>query len=139
MDDSWRRVQDALFDAGVESVGFQRPSKKRRIISAETVELSARKRATGSAGERKTLGKLLRRSLDRDERSYWRGIAGEMEEAHLAGNSKILFKVLKRVVGRVGGVSETVLDKNGEIIKEGPKRMECWVDHFRSLLNKEAP
>jgi exonuclease III len=139
VDDSWKRVHDALNDAGAEAVGYFKPTKKQRIISACTVELSARKRAASSVVERRATGKLLRRSLDRDERAYWRSIAAEMEETHLAGNSKILFKVLKRVMGRVGGVSETILDNNGETIKDGSKRMERWVDHFRSLLNKEPP
>ena len=138
-DAAWSKVQQALNDAGVAAVGFCKPSRKRRIISARTVDLAERKRAVSTTEARKRLGKLLRYSLDNDERAYWRSIAAEMEDAHLSGNSKKLFAVLKRVMGRKNGVSDTILDGNGEIITDDAQKLDRWAEHFRHLLNKEAP
>ena len=139
IDEAWDKVESAIHGAGNAVLGYAKSRRTDRFISLRSQELSDARRAATDEASRKTLAKGLRRSLRRDEREYWGGIATEMEVAIGKGNTKTLFGVLKRVMGKSVGLSEALSDEKGEPIVDKSKRLPRWTQYFEALLNRPPP
>ena len=139
LDIAWEQAEKSLKETSEAVLGFKKRRRTDGFISNHSQQISEARRATSDEVERKKLAKSLRRSLRRDEMVYWCGIAAEMEVAQAAGNSKALFGVLKRVLGKHSGVSDTILDEAGQLILNKSERLPRWQKYFESLLNRPPP
>ena len=138
IDADWERAANTIYKAGEKIVGFSRV-RKRNFVSQQSIDIADAKRAECDNNKRKELTKKLRRSLRKDENSYWSLIAEDMETACRTGNSKSLFSTLKRVLGKKSEVADTILDKNGDAIQDKQRRLPRWTEYFSELLNRPPP
>lgn len=139
VDAGWDHLLGIMKTAAEGVVGFTKRTRASDYISQVSLLIAEEKSATTDDARRRELGKKLRRSLRRDERVHWNEIADEMEKAHASGNAAALFATLKRVLGNNSGVSEDILDDNGNTITDPAKRLAHWTSYFEVLLNRPAP
>jgi hypothetical protein len=137
-EDAWAKIETALKGAGEASVGF-RKRKHLCYISQRTLELTEEKRRSSVMEERKALTKQIRRSLRRDEHSYWTATAAECETAFERGHTQKLFATIQSLTKKRSNVSDAILDKEGNNINSRSGQVARWQEHFEELLNKPPP
>ncbi|KAL7870861.1 hypothetical protein SRHO_G00083580 [Serrasalmus rhombeus] len=88
---------------------------------------------------RRAARRELKQQLQLDKEEWWVKIAVEMETAAVAGNSQRVFKLIRDTGGRRIPVSETICDKNGNLIHNQARRLERWLSISRNSLADLQP
>ncbi|XP_013783218.1 uncharacterized protein LOC106467415 [Limulus polyphemus] len=84
---------------------------------------------------RRMIGRELKHSLRDDRKAWWSQKAQDMENANNSGNLRRLFQLIRSTGPRKLGVSETVCEKNGTLITNRGRRLECWTEHFKDQFS----
>jgi hypothetical protein len=61
--------------------------------------------------------------------------AQEMEMAFATGNSRTLFRLIRKLNQKKSGVSEIINEKDGSLIHSQQRRLERWAEHFEEQFS----
>ncbi|KAK6765298.1 hypothetical protein RB195_025290 [Necator americanus] len=115
------------------------PRKKFAFASAETrstYKFVCVARSTGGFNRKKRLRRKLRRQLQQD-RDKWTSRAKEFEKAWEDKNPRRAYALLKQHSGKMKRCSPVLNTASGKAV--GEATLPIWMDHFKTLLNWQAP
>ena len=68
---------------------------------------------------------------------YWSSLANDIQTASDTGNTKNMFKGLKKAFGPSPAKSAPLKSLSGELIRDKPKQLERWVEHYGTLYSTQ--
>ena len=74
-----------------------------------------------------------------DKKSFMEGLAEEAEEAARKQDLKTLYRITKTLSGGLKNSDVPVKDTNGNLISSKTGKLECWKEHFQTILNRPEP
>ena len=141
-----------LREAGEKVQGFRR-KKKEEWIKEETWKKIDERRQTkekinNTRSERlkekhrsfySELNKQVKRMTRADKKDYIEKLADEAEEAAGKNDLKTLYKINKQLNNGFKNCDVPVKNKNGMVIEKEAEKLQCWKEHFESVLNRPDP
>ncbi|KAK6761544.1 hypothetical protein RB195_022565 [Necator americanus] len=127
-------------DAARETLPALLSRKQFPYASAETKSTYNSVRVARSAGDfnqEKRLRRKLRRQLQQDRDNEWTSRAIEFEKAWEDRNPRKAYAQLKQYSGKMKGCSPALNTADGVAV--GEATLPIWRDHFKNLLNRQAP
>ncbi|MES9976207.1 MAG: reverse transcriptase domain-containing protein [Candidatus Thiodiazotropha sp.] len=133
----WSALKSSINKACEEELG---PAirKTKDWISADTLSLSDSAKTARLNGnpDFRRLRREASRSARLDQNRYWTRIAENMETATNVGDFGKLFQLIRRSSNRYCAPTPLLRDANGLLIHDLHGRMNRWVEHFSTLLNR---
>ena len=83
--------------------------------------------------------RLVKRSARKDKREYVENLADQAETAARRGNSGELYKITKLLAGKPLSRSNTLRNKEGQILTTEREKADRWVEHLKEVLNRPEP
>ncbi|KAK6744866.1 hypothetical protein RB195_011529 [Necator americanus] len=130
------RQRVSIHDAARETLSALLPRKKFAFASAETKSTYNSVRVARSAGDVNQERKLCRK-LQQDRDNEWTSKAKEFEKVWEDKNSRKPYALLKQYGGKVKTCSLVLNTASAKAVGEATPPM--WRDHFKTLLNRQAP
>ncbi|KAK6755870.1 hypothetical protein RB195_014328 [Necator americanus] len=127
-------------DAAKETLPVLLRRNKLAFASAETKSTYNSVCAARSAGDfnqEKRLRRKLRRQLQQDRDNEWMSRAMKFEKAREDRNPRKAYALLKQYSGRMKRCSPVLNTADGVAV--GEVTLPIWRDHFKMLLNRQAP
>ncbi|KAK6729566.1 hypothetical protein RB195_006547 [Necator americanus] len=127
-------------DAAKETLSVLLPRKKFAFASAETKSTYNSvcvARSAGDFNQEKRLRRKLRRQLQQDRDNEWTSRAMKFEKAWEDKNPRKAYALLKQYSGKMKRCSPVLNTANGEAV--GEATLPIWREHFKTLLNRQAP
>lgn len=152
VNDDWNKIKTAINNTSSEILGHQKIEAK-PWISDESITLIEERRKIKEKilnasdiekillnHEYKEYNKQIKKSVRRDKRRFTENLANEAEEAMKQNNLKDVYQITKKLTGKAKkNTSNHIKDKDGHIIDNDDGTEARWVEHFSSLLNRQAP
>lgn len=136
---SWNHISKTMRDAAASVCGFSGQHNHRHWISEESIKLLERRKGipAGRAHNsvRRDIRRQLKLSLRKDRETWWTCRVQEMETAHLAGNTRLLYRLIRETGPKRLTISETIRDKDGTLITDRTQRLERWAEYFEAQFS----
>ena len=119
-----------------------RRRKKHQWISDETIGTIDEHRTTRLCVNKvlaRRLATKLKQQLRQDETAWYSRIADEAEDANRTGNSAVLKRTIRTLIGRTASELPPVTAKDGTQLCDEPDQLHIWKDHFQEQFNNPAP
>ena len=151
-EDHWQQVKQA-FTSACETVVGLKNKKHQDWISPETlVKVEKRKNLKNMLNNSKTrstkqiaskayteANEEVKSSARKDKRAFVDKLTEEAEEAARQNNIKALYDNIKLLTRKYQKGSRPVKHIEGKTLNTKEEQMSRWVEHFKNILNKEAP
>ena len=143
VDSYWDAVSSNLRKAAETVCPKVERHRTQKWITQRTLELVDERRSIknviGARPRYQFLCREIKRSLAADKELWWNDRAEDLENAANVGNSTGLFSAINKLLGRSKGVSTSIKDKSGHLIKNKDEKLQRWAEHFSELYNRPDP
>ncbi len=112
----------------------ERKKIKAKMLGTNSPETKEELKAEYSEQDRK-----VKRSARKDKRDYIEDLAGKAETAAIHGDSRELYRITKLLAGKKPASSNTLKNKQGQILTTEREKADRWVEHFKEVLNRPEP
>nr|VZI40118.1 unnamed protein product [Spirometra erinaceieuropaei] len=132
----WSSLKTSVYGAA-EKILVYTQRRRSDWISGRTLQLSAQTARAWSRNDDyfRQLRKMTAKSARDDRKQYWAEIATSMEQASNVGDTRKLYRLIRKVSGKPSTLSNSVRDVNGGFIAGNSAKVERWHDHFEHHLN----
>lgn len=110
-------------------------------ISPATLTLVDKRKAAKNVDKRRYnfLHREIGRRLREDKEQWWNQQASELEAAANKGDSLNLFRKVNQIAKKRATISETIVDKDGNLLRSKEEKLARWAEYFHDLLNRDDP
>ena len=152
VESKWNKFKTVYKETSEKILGFKK-NKSKPWISIDTWnKIDERKKikskllGTNSPETKEELkveysnkDRMVKRSARKDKRDYIDNLAEQAEAAARHGDSRELYKITKLLAGKKPSSSNTLKNKQGQILTTEREKAERWVEHFKEVLNRPEP
>nr|VZI01913.1 unnamed protein product [Spirometra erinaceieuropaei] len=132
----WTSLKTSVYGAAEKILGC---TQRRRSdwISGRTLQLSAQTARVRSRDDDyfHQLRKMTAKSARDDRKKYWAEITTSMEQASKVGDTRKLYRLIRRTIDKPFTLSDPVRDVNGGLTADSSAKVESWREHFEHHLN----
>ena len=152
VDEIWKGLKNMWKDTCEEVVGRRKTDNKPWLSTDTTRKVSERRgkkealnrsktRATKMAAKRDyaAANKEVKKSVRRDKKKYIEDLAQQAEEAAGKNNLKDLYLTTKKLTDRFRHTQAHIKNAQGVLLTTKEDQVKRWTEHFRALLNRQAP
>ena len=103
-DELWTEVHDIVQDTGIKIIPMEKTCKKEKWLSGEALQIAVKRREVKNKGEKERYTHLnaeFQRIGRRDKKAFLCDQCKEIEENNRMGNTRDLFKKIKRYQGNI--------------------------------------
>ena len=117
----------------------KRNAKKAKWLSAEALQIAAKRREVKNQGEQeryKHLNAEFRRIARRDKKAFFSYQCKEIEENNRVGKTRDLFKKIRDIKGKFHPQMDSIKDRNGMDLTETEDIKKRWQEYTEELYKK---
>ena len=85
------------------------------------------------------LNREVKRMAKVDKKSFMEELTEEAEVAARKQDLKTLCRITKTLSGGLKNTDVPVKDTNGNLVSSETEKLECWKEHFQTILNRPEP
>ena len=103
-DELWTEVGDIVQETGIKTISMEKKCKEAKWLCGEALQIAVKRREAKSKGEKeryKHLNSEFQRIARRDKKAFFSDQCKEIEENNRMGNTRDLFKKIKRYQGNI--------------------------------------
>ena len=103
-DELWNEVRDIVQETGIKTIPMEKKCKKAKWLSGEGLQIAVKRREVKNKGEKERYTHLnaeFQRIGRRDKKAFLCDQCKEIEENNRMGNTRDLFKKIKRYQGNI--------------------------------------
>ena len=144
VEESWEEIKTVYNEVSKEYLGFKK-NEKQPWISQNTINLmnerqELRKKVLDTENEAdkasyNRLSKAIKKSAQRDKRSYTEELATKAENAARQNRMKEVYDITRKLTGKFNKSSSHIRDKQGNLLKTDEDNLNRWAEHFNDILN----
>ena len=148
VEDSWDEIKTVFNEVSKETLGFKK-NEQQPWISQNTINLMnerqiMRNRVLDKENEAdkasyNRLSKAIKKSAQRDKRSYTEDLATRAENAARQNRMKEVYDITRKLTGKFNKSSSHIRDKQGNLLKTDEDTLNRWSEHFNDVLNVPSP
>ncbi|XP_073811754.1 uncharacterized protein [Musca autumnalis] len=150
LEEKWKRFKENVTEICTTVLGLKRKQQDADWITSETWELiEERKIVKGKMlsenaedklelfrEKHKQLSKDIKKHVKKDKKSYYGKMRNEAQTAANKGNSKELYKIIRKLSGKDTLIRNTpVEDETGSLVTSKDEQTKVWKRHFENTLN----
>ena len=148
VEESWENIKTCLNEVSKETLGYKK-NENLPWVSKTTLDMMDQRRelrdkvlSRDNQSDRdnyRRISKEIKKSAQRDKRSYFDSLAARAEEAARQNRMKEVYDVTKQLTGKFNKPSVHIRDKQGQLLKTEEETLNRWAEHFSELLTLPAP
>ena len=148
----WRDIKNTYVETATDILGYKEKGNKEWLTPGtwqrikERKDLKARMLNTKSPrlraqvqNEYKIKECEVKKSARNDKRNFVDQLAREAEDAANRGELSTVYKITKKLCGKMTNKTTPLKNKDGSNISTEEERIARWEEHFREVLNRPEP
>ena len=139
-DELWTEVRDIVQETGIKTIPMEKKCKKAKWLSAEALQIAAKRREAKSKGEKeryKHLNAEFQRIARRDKKDFLSNQCKEIEENNRMGKTRDLFKKIRDTKGTFHARMGSIKDRKGIDLTEAEDIKQRWQEYTEELYKKD--
>jgi len=142
---NWNTLKKALTESAEETIGREERRRTKKpwvteMMLQKMVERRRWKNVNSEEGKRiyRKLNNELRRETDAARTKYWEERCKEIEDLEKAGKMDKMYQKVKELTWKnKSKATKSIMNKQGELLKEPEKINQRWKEYIEELYNKE--
>ena len=139
-DELWNEVRDIVQETGIKTIPMEKKCKKAKWLSGEALQISVKRRAVKSKGEKeryKHLNAEFQRIARRDKKVFLSNQCKEIEENNRMGKTRDLFKKIRDTKEIFHAKMGSIKDRNGMDLTEAEDIKKRWQEYTEEVYKNE--
>ena len=140
-DELWNEARDIVQETGIKIIPMEKKCKKAKWLSEEALQITVKRRARKSKGEKeryKHLNAGFQRTARRDKKAFLSNQCKEIEENNRMGRTRDLFKKIRDTKGTFHAKMGSIKDRNGMDLPEAEDIKKRWQEYTEELYKKSS-
>ena len=120
-DELWTEVPDIVQETGIKTIPMEKKCKKAKWLSEEALQITVKRRAVKSKGEKeryKHLNAEFQKIARRNKKTFLSDQCKEIMEKNRMGKTRDLFKKIRDIKGTFHPKMSSIKDRNGMDLTE---------------------